>query len=299
MNNRERRAYWKAWHRFILVQQERWHPRILAALRKQVKQYTDYAKVHGITTANAKIQVIVTPEPLTAVLLQMYRQVGLASARVIAKQEKRDTAKKKTMGVNERLVELILQHFRLTVLNKAVYPITETTRKQILKVVSQGFEQGLGEDEIVKLVTSSEYTRWHAALVVRTESVRAANAGAELYAQESPLLYDKQWISAKDDRVRRPPKSKFDHWDMDGQVVPGERPFFVGGEDLQYPADANGSAGNVCNCRCTAAYIPRRDANGRLIRRPQNVTLIMPRRSNITTIVTKELITDIVKNYFV
>lgn len=268
MNSRERRTYWRAWHRFIAAQQKRWYPRLLAALRKQVAQFTDYARQHSLAAAQMQMASVVTIQPLMEALPQLYRQIGLDRARFIAQQERRYREKKKTMGNNERLIELILQHFQQTVLNKSVYPITEYTRKQILKVVSQGFQQGLGEDEILAMVTTSEYTESHARLVVRTEAVRSANAGAELYAQESPLLYDKQWISAKDSRVRRPPKSKYDHWDLDGQVVPGDRPFFSGGEELKYPGDPNGSAGNVCNCRCTTAYVPRRDANGRLMRKP-------------------------------
>src|ERR1044072_1793476 len=268
MNARERRTYWRAWHRFMTAQQERWHPRILAALKKQVAQFTAYARQHGLSAAQLQVACIVTIQPLMEVLPQLYRHIGTARARMIAQQERRYTEKEKTMGLNERLTELILQHFRETVLNKSVYPITEYTRKQILRVVSQGLQQGLGEDEILSMVTTSEYTESHARLVVRTEGVRAANAGAELYAQESPLLYDKRWISARDNRVRRPPKSKYDHWDLDGQVVPGDRAFFSGGEELRYPGDPSGSAGNVCNCRCTTAYVPRRDANGRLMRKP-------------------------------
>ncbi len=30
--------------------------------------------------------------------------------------------------------------------------------------------------------------------------------------------------------------------------------FDVGGEQLMYPGDPAGSAGNICNCRCTVIY---------------------------------------------
>ena len=52
--------------------------------------------------------------------------------------------------------------------------------------------------------------------------------------------------------------------------VPADQPFKVpsksGVQDMMYPGDPNGSAGNVINCRCSSAIVPRRDKDGRLIR---------------------------------
>lgn len=268
MNARQRRTYWRSWHRFIRIQQEKWLPRVEGALQKQVKEFTDYARQHGLTAAQSQIQTIVTAPPLADVLRSMYVSVGIARANTMEREERTYSQKLLTVGANERLTQIILQYFQQNILNKAVYIVTETTKKQILRVVSAGVALGLGEDEIVRMVTSSEYTPAHARLVVRTESTRAANTGAMLYAKESRLVYDKEWISAHDDRVRRPPKDRFDHWDIDGTIVPYELPFTVSGEQMQFPGDPAGSAGNVCNCRCTAAYRPRRDANGQLIRKP-------------------------------
>jgi hypothetical protein len=38
-------------------------------------------------------------------------------------------------------------------------------------------------------------------------------------------------------------------------VVGKDEPFIVMGEQLDYPGDPVGSAGNVINCRCTQIYI--------------------------------------------
>ena len=37
-------------------------------------------------------------------------------------------------------------------------------------------------------------------------------------------------------------------------------------DELAYPGDPKGRAGNVINCRCTVGIIPKRDASGSLIR---------------------------------
>jgi hypothetical protein len=37
--------------------------------------------------------------------------------------------------------------------------------------------------------------------------------------------------------------------------VPIDEPFIVSGEELMYPGDPSGSAGNVINCRCAIGYV--------------------------------------------
>ncbi len=49
-------------------------------------------------------------------------------------------------------------------------------------------------------------------------------------------------------------KTREDHAEADGQEVGMDEPFDVGGEQLMYPGDPAGSAGNVINCRCTVIY---------------------------------------------
>ena len=61
----------------------------------------------------------------------------------------------------------------------------------------------------------------------------------------------KMWHSNHDDRVR------FDHSTADKQVVMVYESFLVGGEQLMYPGDPQGSPGNVINCRCWLEYFYR------------------------------------------
>lgn len=57
----------------------------------------------------------------------------------------------------------------------------------------------------------------------------------------------KTWLSERDDRVR------MIHVEADGQTVPVDEPFIVGGEQLMFPLDESlGASGrNIINCRCT------------------------------------------------
>ncbi len=60
--------------------------------------------------------------------------------------------------------------------------------------------------------------------------------------------------SAEDDLVRET------HAEADGQVVPVDQPFDVGGESLDYPGDPSGSDAECCNCRCSVIYLDNTSA---------------------------------------
>lgn len=55
----------------------------------------------------------------------------------------------------------------------------------------------------------------------------------------------KRWVTRHDDRVR------FTHKLADGQTVPRDMPFLVGGYTLRFPGDRSAEYGEVVNCRCT------------------------------------------------
>lgn len=75
---------------------------------------------------------------------------------------------------------------------------------------------------------------------------------------------DKVWIDAKDHRERLSHKvcGRQEPMDLD-------QPFANG---LMYPGDPDGPAKEVVNCRCKVAGVPRRDAQGRVIRKPKPMT---------------------------
>lgn len=93
---------------------------------------------------------------------------------------------------------------------------------------------------------------YQARRIVRTEATNAANyateqAASNLFAGQN---LTKTWLSGFDARVRPA------HQAANGQVVPFNSKFSVGGESLQRPGDPNGSASNVINCRCSMIILP-------------------------------------------
>jgi len=90
-----------------------------------------------------------------------------------------------------------------------------------------------------------------AEVVARTEVHAAVNAGHEegmaLLGAHGPKF--KEWLSTSDGRTRPT------HAAADGQAVPRDSHFVVGGARLRFPGDPSGPAEEVIQCRCVVLYV--------------------------------------------
>jgi hypothetical protein len=169
----------------------------------------------------------------------------------------------------------ILQYLQTQGLDQLASDITNTTKDQIRRYLIQSAEQNLTLPETIVLLRGAGITDYRAELIARTETGRAANIGSMVGATSTGLVTMKEWIAAKDNRTRRIPRDQFDHLNMDGKKIPMDETFKLqnkkGGFDLMlHPCDSSGSAGDVCNCRCTLGYEAQRDKNGKLLKLQNN-----------------------------
>jgi hypothetical protein len=111
------------------------------------------------------------------------------------------------------------------------------------------------------MTKAKDINRKRAKVIVRTESNTAMNLAGDLAEEKSSILLDKVWIDAKDNRER----ASHLRCGREG-AIPKEQPFSNG---LMLPGDPNGPAKEVVNCRCNRAWVPRRDAQGRVMRKPK------------------------------
>ena len=145
---------------------------------------------------------------------------------------------------------------------RKVQQILETTRKQIMGVISAGQREGLGVEGIAKLLREAipEFSRVRSRVIARTEAHGSSQFAQMRTAQQSTRPLVKQWNSVEDARTRSfIDEDQYDHRVMDERRVALEEPFMVptilgGSEPLMYPGDPNGSAGNVINCRCSVTF---------------------------------------------
>lgn len=239
-------------------------PRIEKALRKQVKFFTDYYKDADYITP-----AIIDEKPLERALAKMHVTAAINNA--IRTDKYLSSYKKASKEQLNIWKQVVLEYLNQNGLNQLAIEITDTLKKQIQKTIEKGVREGWGIDKIVRELNDAKFPKWMAARIARTEINKASNLGAMVAAADSDIEVDKEWISAIDNRTRRIPRNQYDHLTMDGTVVGFDEMFIVPStktiDAMLYPGDPAASAGNLCNCRCTVAMIPKRDENGQLIRR--------------------------------
>lgn len=164
--------------------------------------------------------------------------------------------------------ERIINQWLQTNAGLRIVSVHQTLIESIIKVIADGYENNLSVAEITRnLQIKFGWFKAQALRIARTETTTATNLATVLAAQNSEYQLQKTWISAQDNRTRRPPKSPYDHLDMNGVTVDADRPFFVGGEELEYPGAPNGQAGNIINCRCKLVFTIKEDEDGLPIRK--------------------------------
>lgn len=153
-----------------------------------------------------------------------------------------------------------------------IVSVHQTLIDSIIGVIANGYDNNLSVAEITRnLQKSFGWYKAQALRIARTETTTATNYATTLAGQQSDLQLEKTWISVQDNRTRRPPNSHYDHLDMNGVKVDENKPFFVSGEELQYPGDPNAKAGNVINCRCKVVLTVKEDADGLPLRKNKSL----------------------------
>lgn len=219
-----------------------------------------------LNTYELLINSNISEEDVYLMFKELYETIGLDYGNKVNKSIE------KTKKVNILFNKYLLSQILLFLSSEGGVKITsvkDVLISSIIKSIKETLEiNGTVIDlreAIYQIVSkSNQFYKWQALRIARTETTSAANFAAFETAKQSDLLLDKVWISVQDDRTRLNP---FDHLDMNNQKQELEKPFFVGGENIQYPGDSKASAGNVINCRCSVSFIPRRDSNGMLIRK--------------------------------
>jgi uncharacterized protein with gpF-like domain len=192
---------------------------------------------------------------------EMYKEIY---TNLIAPQYKR-TEKSIKADID---FEMIINQWLNSNAGLRIVSVHQTLIESIIKVIQQGYNDNISVADITRnLQQRFGWYKAQALRIARTETTTATNYATMLAAENSEYELDKMWISTQDIRTRRPPKSLFDHLDMNGQVVNAEQPFFVGGEEIMYPGDPTGLAGNIINCRCKIVFTIKEDADGLPIRK--------------------------------
>lgn len=86
-----------------------------------------------------------------------------------------------------------------------------------------------------------------AVLIAQNEANTVMN-GADFFNAKKSGKTHKQWIAQLDEKTREW------HMEVDGDFIPIDEKFKVGGEEMRFPHDPTASPENLVNCRCTCIY---------------------------------------------
>jgi hypothetical protein len=268
MTEKQYRRQWLRWHS---VYEKIVYKELLESFRKSANSIPfDF-----LTVDNYKVltNVAIKEEPMISMYYDFYKKVGTIHGKRLGKQFNKD--------IKEFTIASFLSIFEKELLGflygQSLSRIT-SVRQGLVLYLQEFIAKGVADNktiieirnDITKLINQKNFYRWQALRIARTETTAAANYASTLVSKTSGVDTDKVWISAGDSRTRRLPKDQFSHAAMNLVKVPSDQPFKVpskfGSQNMMYPGDPKGSAGNVINCRCSSAIVPRRDKDGRLIR---------------------------------
>ena len=128
--------------------------------------------------------------------------------------------------------------------------IADTDRQWLANTIRQGEDEGKTPAQMAEDLQDEfdSMSAGRAGTIARTETASAYNAVGLSTAQDlMPDGATKTWNTTSDNP--RPA-----HEDADGDTVPIGESFEVGGEDMDYPSDPNGSDWNTINCLCVLSY---------------------------------------------
>lgn len=127
--------------------------------------------------------------------------------------------------------------------------INRTTRRQLEEKISEGLALGKSVDDIGKEIENvyTQAVKNRARIAASNIVAFGVNQGQMIHALKEGFAY-KVWLSQQDEKVRAT------HTHADGQAVPIQDPFSVGGYLMMHPGSQTASIKETVNCRCTMIF---------------------------------------------
>lgn len=257
MNNAQIKAYY--------VRYSRAHLKAENSMKKAVLVYLMDAGARAISSfeliegeAANKVDEFLKVEPLREVFVDMYLTNGVAFREFLLANFNKPVEKgmSATLAISffsQRFQNLIAQ-FAADRAAQYVTKIVESLRETLRKTIETAITQNKSKIDVAKEIKRSwkQVSSERALLIARTETTTLSGFAQMETAKDFAIPLDKIWIAARDGRTRD------DHRAANGQRVKYEDNFSVGGVAMSQPGDPRGGAANVCNCRCTVAFLPRK-----------------------------------------
>lgn len=245
-------------------------------IKNEFKKALSKINTDNLTKDNyqALLNINITNEMVFKTIYKIHLEIGLEQGNRIIKSIQKEKIQTKNSPLFNRIFQESLIAFLRLNEGGNIVSIRQTLISAVIDFISSKLDENKTLSEIVTCMLKSFGTktglyRWQMIRIARTETTTSANHAAYLALDTNDFVVDKIWISTLDKRTRNA-EDTFDHLAMNGVTIGFNEYFEVPSIDgttqqLLYPGDPKGSAGNIINCRCTIAPKPKRDKNGKLI----------------------------------
>lgn len=145
MNKRKIRREYKAIQRRF---EAKWFNTIWSSLKVVGKEVGNMVERLGPEVAQQRLTTEFVNNGITKQVNDLWKDVGLFHANRTYRNLVREE-KKATLGFNAQWTQIIEDFLRMFLIEKVLFAASETTKQMLLKVISEGIEQGWGIDKIV------------------------------------------------------------------------------------------------------------------------------------------------------
>ena len=241
------------------------YPKFREGLRLSYQPLLDNVNMISYENYKDVIPMLVKRQPLIAAYATVYSKVGLMHGKIVGKElNQLQDRKRYVRDIYESEFLSAIYEWVQTHLGRRIVDVNDYTIELIQQLVENALDRSYTVSQMTsyleRQLNSPKFNRMRALRIARTETTTAANHGAFKAAESSDLVMDKEWISISDNRTRH------SHLAENGQTAEQYGKFTMSdGTLMLYPGDQSAPAKQVVNCRCTYAFIPRRDEDGLLI----------------------------------
>ncbi len=130
--------------------------------------------------------------------------------------------------------------------------VPDEVHTEIMQSIEQGLQHGESRKELMARISAAfdEIGRSRAETIANTETAAAFNYSRDKAMREAGITH-KRWLHSMSPLIKEPRPT---HLEADGQTVPIDEPFDVGGVQFMRPADDSLGAGpeDIINCHCVS-----------------------------------------------
>ena len=243
-------SYWKKFDTNRLTNQRYGERRFIRGLKEQVDTILAVLPQAGASAIVNDLDQFLKTEPLKEAYKDVYGKVGGDFAR-----DSFTSLTGKSQKAESDWIEY-MRNFATTQAGTRIQRVSDVTLRRVRRGLEQGISEGLGTEEIARLIEDSNaVNRVRARVIARTEIISASNAGADLGARSTGLTLEKEWLASIDGNERD--EHRIANNEYQKTPIAMDEKFIVGGEECMYPGDPHLSPGNVINCRCVHVFLPQ------------------------------------------